>query len=235
MKVKYLVAFLIFLGLNACEDQIDIIKVPDGLDSLEVRITRSIDSIEVGRDFQFEASVFRSGQLSLTDNVNWVSSDISLLTIDTSGNADALKEGRVDIFATVDSDSSTAIQVVIFEKGSGPSEKFFKREGVFRGTNDYNVSGSCILKETKEGLVLETLDNFNSQSGPDLHMYLANDPNSSFGVVNLGEMSGDQFSGAHQYKIPESVSIGTFNYVVVWCELAGQGFGFAELNSAILQ
>ena len=97
--------------------------------------------------------------------------------------------------------------------------------GGFSGSTGHSVVGDAlVLNDGSEQRFLR-LENFESQNGPDLKVYLraADDQ-----FVNLGELKGN--IGDQNYEIPADTDLETFSAVQIWCERFGVLFGAAELS-----
>ncbi len=79
-----------------------------------------------------------------------------------------------------------------------------------------------------------TLTNFETDSGPDLRLYLsAGDPagGSDLGAIeDLGALKGN--TGNQQYAIPDGVDLERLRHVVMWCRAFSVGFTSAALRCA---
>ena len=71
------------------------------------------------------------------------------------------------------------------------------------------------------------LDNFKTDDGPKLLLYLSTNVDSQ-DFVNLGDLKG--IEGDFQYNIPANTDLGRYKFVVVWCVDFSVSFGHAELK-----
>jgi len=71
------------------------------------------------------------------------------------------------------------------------------------------------------------LDNFKTDDGPKLLLYLSTNVDSQ-DFVNLGDLKG--IKGDFQYNIPANTDLGRYKFVVVWCVDFSVSFGHAELK-----
>lgn len=73
-----------------------------------------------------------------------------------------------------------------------------------------------------------------SELGPDLHVLLdpSTQPPQSYEelgrVINLGKLQS--YQGAQRYPIPDTIDLGQFKSVVIWCRMANATFGYAPLQ-----
>ena len=98
------------------------------------------------------------------------------------------------------------------------------RTAEFRGANGYNVSGTAELDDAE----LVFADNFRTQSGPGLYVYLSNSSNGVGGGVELGKVKAN--SGEQSYEIPEGVLSSDFRYVIIYCKPFGVPFGVGDFE-----
>ncbi len=87
---------------------------------------------------------------------------------------------------------------------------------------NYDVRGDVLINGTSL-----KLENFKTDSGPDLKVFLASDLAAN-GYVNLGEL--ESFSGDQEYTIPLNTDLKKFNMVLIWCEEFTELFGYAQLR-----
>ena len=86
------------------------------------------------------------------------------------------------------------------------------------------TTGKAIISEDMSSLIFE---NFMTDSGPLLLVYLSTDKNST-DFVNLGDLKG--ITGNFEYTIPEGTDLNKYNVVSIWCVDFLVSFGHAELK-----
>jgi hypothetical protein len=107
---------------------------------------------------------------------------------------------------------------------SEPAEIVTVVSGNFGGTSRYDVEGDAlVLNDGTEQRFLR-LENFVSDNGPDLKVYLRAADDS---YVDLGDLKGN--IGDQNYEIPVDVNLSQFDTVQIWCERFGVLFGDAVL------
>ena len=89
-----------------------------------------------------------------------------------------------------------------------------------------NVSGSVSVLKVGGQKILR-FENFETASGPDLHVYLAPSLSDS-DIVDLGPVRGTR--GNINYNIANSVEIGKYRYVLVWSKPFRIMFSYGELR-----
>ena len=113
---------------------------------------------------------------------------------------------------------------------SNPTQVFDKTgqqlrsSGTFRN-GVHTVSGTVQLFE-REGKQTLVFENFRSDTGPDLRIYLAADTQASrFTEVSLLTTTGNFY-----VEIPTGIPLSQQQYVLIWCKRFTVHFGNAELN-----
>jgi hypothetical protein len=105
--------------------------------------------------------------------------------------------------------------------------------GSFAGRNDYDVTGTATYYELPDGSRTLRLEDFVSDNGPDLYVYLTSadgsDPDAVIDedIVDLGVLTGN--IGNQNYAIPDDVDLERYDTVVIWCLRFTAGFGTADL------
>ncbi len=96
---------------------------------------------------------------------------------------------------------------------------------------DHPTSGTAVvLGDGGTQRVLRLDEDFVSDNGPDLNVYLASSAEVDGDYVDLGDLKGN--IGGQNYEIPADIDLAIYDTVVIWCVRFGVGFGSAELMSA---
>jgi hypothetical protein len=93
-------------------------------------------------------------------------------------------------------------------------------------TDNYPASGHVRIIETADNTIIRYED-FQTVSGPRVHLYLANDLEAS-DFVDLGPVRGT--SGNINYTVPNDIDISEYRYVMYWCVTFSELFNYAELK-----
>ncbi len=94
---------------------------------------------------------------------------------------------------------------------------------------DHPTSGTAnVLTDGSARRVLRFEEDFATDNGPDLNVYLASSADVGDDFVDLGDLTGN--IGSQNYEIPEGVDLAEFDTVVIWCVRFGVAFGSAELG-----
>jgi hypothetical protein len=103
--------------------------------------------------------------------------------------------------------------------------------GSFAGADDFHFGrGDALIIETEPGKYVLRFEDFSVRNGPDLFVYLSEDPagESIDEVLNLGSLKATD--GAFNYEIPAGVDISRIKSAVVWCRQFSVLFAHAELR-----
>ncbi|MCU0450479.1 MAG: DM13 domain-containing protein [Bernardetiaceae bacterium] len=100
--------------------------------------------------------------------------------------------------------------------------------GSFRGSGRYQVMGTAKVlvatqDPTKRFLAME---NFSSDTGPDLRVYLAEDAN----ATNFIELAVLEKSGTFYLPIPPQTDLKKQKAVLIWCKRFSVLFGISQLQ-----
>jgi hypothetical protein len=105
--------------------------------------------------------------------------------------------------------------------------------GEFRSL-EHETTGLARIVELEDGSRFVRLEGLDTSDGPDLRVYLTEEPVSDdWGVwddgeyVDLGELKGNV--GDSNYEIPGDLDISGFRTVVIWCRRFTVGFGVAPI------
>jgi hypothetical protein len=99
---------------------------------------------------------------------------------------------------------------------------------------DHGTSGRLLLLEDERGVRFIRFEDFATDNGPDLFVYLSTNPvdgdEGAFDddFVNLGRLDGN--IGNQNYEIPDDVDLSRFASVVIWCDRFNSAFGAAPLS-----
>ena len=96
----------------------------------------------------------------------------------------------------------------------------------------YVINGDGALESVNDVITLHFNENFNTQSGPDLYVYLAINfeapsvPGNT--NVELAELISN--SGAQSYAVPSGVSLDQYSYVLIHCKVFNHWWGGGMLG-----
>ena len=103
--------------------------------------------------------------------------------------------------------------------------------GTFVGADDFHFGqGDAQIIESSPGVYVLRFENFSVRNGPDLFVYLSEDPTgeSVDEALNLGALKATD--GAFNYEIPPGIDVSRVKSAVVWCRQFAVLFTHAELS-----
>ena len=93
-------------------------------------------------------------------------------------------------------------------------------------STDINTSGQAQLKTEGGEQTIELSSDFQTQEGPNLHVYLATDTTAK-DFTDLGALKS--LSGKQSYEVPADASVEEQPLVLIYCQEASHLFGYAKL------
>lgn len=181
-----------------------------------LRITNGIDTIQIGEQYQLEATYFNNvGQVEIFE-INWTSSNSDVISVNQDGIVTALSEGEALITASINNGVNSLNSQTLITVGQQTIVQNNTRKGVIRVTSNYTLEGSFELSESNGILTLSIDESYRaSESLPGLYIYLTNNPSTSSGAYEIGPVS--VYSGAHEYKIND-VGLYDYSHVLYFCK-----------------
>lgn len=121
--------------------------------------------------------------------------------------------------------------------GADPgSELRVLARGDFRSL-EHDTSGEALVIELADGTRYLRLEGLETSNGPDLRVYLTDQPLSDdWGIwddgrfIDLGGLRGNV--GSSNYEIPDDVDPAEYQTAVIWCRRFTVGFGVAPIVQA---
>jgi Electron transfer DM13 len=98
-------------------------------------------------------------------------------------------------------------------------------KGVFAGSA-HPTSGTVKLVEDKGKNKFLVFENFKTDPGPDLRIYLAEDKS----AAKFTEITKDVKNGTYKLALANTVNTGAQKFVLIWCKQFSVLFGSAELK-----
>jgi Electron transfer DM13 len=89
----------------------------------------------------------------------------------------------------------------------------------------HTTTGTALFLTSANKDSVLRLENFKTDNGPDLKVYLRKEGDSS--VLNLGSLKGN--IGSQNYVLPANVKLTDYTSVDIWCERFSTSFGSAKL------
>ncbi len=219
-RILYLTFVLILFQSCIGTDTLEIEPIPE-----RIVFTERLVSLELGTTFDFSVTHFDEFGNPTNAMVQWSSSNPEILSVDNQGSATAVSRGNVTISASV----GEVVNTMDFEIGDETILAENRRTGTFQGLNNYTVEGRFTLFQDGDGLKLRLEDNFQTQNGPGLYLYLATSALSVTGGALLGPL--EMTSGQQLYGAPDGVALEAYDFVIVYCQPFGVPFGFGEFDN----
>jgi hypothetical protein len=100
---------------------------------------------------------------------------------------------------------------------------------------DHETSGTATLALADDGRYYVRFEDFSTENGPDLFVYLSTAPSSADGreyaedFIDLGSLKGN--IGNQNYLVPDGTDLERYKSVVIWCRRFTSAFGSAPLSS----
>jgi cytoskeletal protein RodZ len=95
-------------------------------------------------------------------------------------------------------------------------------------SDEHPTSGTAVVLGNGTGQRFLRFENFATDNGPDLNVYLVNSANGTGDFIDLGDLKGN--IGEQNYEIPEGVDLSVYDTVYIWCVRFGVSFGNAVLS-----
>ena len=129
--------------------------------------------------------------------------------------------------------TSTALAAPTSASTPSPSPAVAPRliaRGMFAGADDFHFGrGDALLIEMGPRTHTLRFENFSVRNGPDLFVYLSDDPKGYGGtVLKLGRLRATD--GSFNYEVPEGTDISRFRSAIVWCDQFAFLFATAPLR-----
>ena len=222
-KIKYLVLILL---IGCIGEDIEFDEVAP-----VIRFTNPISSLEVDTNYQFEYVFLNNVGMEVEpSNIIWTSSDEAFLTIDNDGLAQAISKGKVSVNIQAMLDDLVADTSISFDiTGDSTVVVQKERSGTVQTTSNYSLAGDFILSEEEDNSIKLSFDSgYIADDGlPGLFVYLSNNPNSSFGALEIGAVT--TFYGAHDYLVND-VGLFDYKYVLYFCKPFNAKVGHGEIQ-----
>lgn len=225
MKQLNLIIFL--LGISFLSSCIKDDFVDDTIDAT-LRITTNFESIEIGSEHQFSAMYFNNVGQETAAEIDWSSSDLSVVDISKDGLAKAIGLGSAIIKAEYSDGTNFIEDFISVEVGQTTIVGSQSIDGKISTTSSYALEGDFVFTETETGVNVSFMDNYKASSAlPGLYVYLSNNKNSIADAFEIGEVK--TFGGTHEYDVND-VEFNQYNYIVYFCKPFNVKVGDGKLN-----
>lgn len=215
-QVKYF-AYLILISPLLFYSCIGDDIIDDEVDPV-LKITNPIDTLAFDSSYQFTLMYLNNvGREEQVEMVNWTSSEPDIISIDDTGLAKGLQTGGAIIRAQTNANGIVVDDELFVNVGEETIIASAARTGTLATTSSYQLEGSFSLSEVEGDLVLAFEDDYiSSDRLPGLFIYLTNNPNTTSGALEIGEVS--IFSGEHTYTLPSGTGLNDYSHVLYFCK-----------------
>ncbi len=144
----------------------------------------------------------------------------------------------------VDEASPFAVTTAPAADGSGPAATADRGSGEVETTDSvagvialasgvfadglHPTSGDASVITDGSGVAVLRFENFVSDNGPDLNVYLRSSSNPD-DFIDLGDLKGN--IGNQNYELPAEIDLAVYDLVDIWCVRFGVSFGSASLST----
>ena len=181
-----------------------------------LRISTSLDSLELGTSIQFEHNFFNNVGIEESVDAVWSSSDDDIIAVSRTGLAEAIAPGSAYVQALLVTTEAELRDSLLIHVGNNTVVSEMSIEGSIRTTSSYELTGDFTLRSDGQDLSLEFENNYKASSAlPGLFIYLSNNPNSISGALEISRV--DVFSGTHTYDI-SNVGINEYSHILYFCK-----------------
>ncbi len=102
-------------------------------------------------------------------------------------------------------------------------------KSLFTGTftsAEHPTSGKIFVTKTEENKYVLQMQDFKTDAGPDLHVYLATSKDAKDNIDVLVKPK----NGTYTIEVNQAVDFSKYKYVLIWCKSFSVLFGSAELK-----
>ncbi|MEK7433755.1 MAG: DM13 domain-containing protein [Cyanobacteriota bacterium] len=111
-----------------------------------------------------------------------------------------------------------------------PKDLMVLKMGNFQNSVHKVSGGVKLIKNGEKHQVM--LVDFNTEAGPDLHVYLVKndigDASKADSFLNLGKLALN--SGNMNVDIPSGINLNDYKSISIWCKAFNVNFGFSKIN-----
>jgi hypothetical protein len=110
----------------------------------------------------------------------------------------------------------------------GPAGARVLRQGMLAGADAFHFGrGDVLLVDDGAGGRVLRFEGLSVRNGPDLFVYLSDNPEDVRRAVNLGGLKATD--GSFNYEVPAQIEGATLDYALIWCRQFGVLFASAPL------
>lgn len=181
-----------------------------------LRLGIAPDTLLEGSTFQLEVMYFNNVGIQEPITPTWTSSDESIISVDASGLATGLASGTSTITVTYEGEDQALTDATIITVGSSTVIQEVSKSGSIATTSSYKLEGSFTIIEDGDNIIVTFADDYAASTAlPGLFLYMANNPSTNNGALEVGPVQ--VFQGEHSYTI-DNVGINDFSHLLYYCK-----------------
>ena len=216
-------ALLPALALTACIGT----DFLDNAQPRELRLVTLPDTIAFGDTVTLSATYFNEVGVETAAEVVWASADPAVFRVTDRGQGIAAGAGSTIVSAEVADGGETVRETFQVTVGAATVVVARSYGGRAATTTFYTLSGEFELTADGDDLVLSFGDDYEADTGlPGLYVYLTNNPSTNVGALEIGRVT--EFSGAHEYRIPDTAPT-DYSHVLYFCKPFSVKVGDGEI------
>ena len=120
-----------------------------------------------------------------------------------------------------------ALALLLLAPAVANAESEVLSSGTFTGASDHITTGNTSIIETPAGRLVVFAEDFSLDGAPDPKVGFGKDGEFD-SATTLAPLQS--LTGAQVYTVPDSVDVGAYNEVYVWCERFSVPLGVAQLD-----
>jgi len=237
------------IGVVTITEREAILKTPEELEEIVINgyeprgvIGNKVSEIDIeSNDMVLSVTFFNFKNEDLINpDVTWISSNTSVIGVDENGRLTPIALGNAVITVSTEIDGETVeappleIEVggetIIVDQPQEEEEE--EKEVLGFGTlmtnSFYDVEGTFRI-EKEDGVTRLILnDNFETDSLPDLVVYLSNSTSTNTGAVVISDEI--QRRGGQTFTISDNINVDNYSNVLLFCRRFNQRVGFGVIN-----
>ena len=193
-----------------------------------IRITTIPDTLELNTSFQFESVYFNNIGVEEDVDVQWQSSDPSIIEINNTGLATAQAIGSAEISVAFNGGEREVEELIDVYVGESTVIQEIGKSGTIQTTSPYLLEGNFEINQDGENLIIDIAEDYRASTAlPGLYVYLTNNRNTTSNALEIGAV--EVFNGAHSYTV-EDVDINDYKFLLYFCKPFNVKVGDAEIN-----
>ncbi|MEO9966547.1 MAG: Ig-like domain-containing protein [Reichenbachiella sp.] len=215
----------IFIILQGCVGT----DVIDDIIEEKIEITTPIASLKVGESYSLMHRYLNNTGMEEDAEVDWFSTDQSVLEVTEDGELTALMSGQSEITVVLRENNQIMDKILIEAAEETVVLSTNSKSGTINTTSSYELTGDFEITNTDTGVRITISDNYIASSAlPGLYVYLSNNPSTTTGALEIQAVS--VFSGEHAYEVDaDELTVDTYVYLLYFCKPFNVKVGHGEI------